>query len=258
MEKVQNIPVGKIKVGDYDVRMVSEDQALDGLCRSIRRIGIIVPLVVTGGPDSFDLVSGHRRYRAAVLENLETVPAIVTDPNRARDVETSFAENLFREDLTAVEMASALQDVLAKAVMSIEDLASSLGRSKEWIRRTITILDWPGDVQVALHEQRMSMAAASNLALVTDDGYRGFLLRNAVEQGATARVTAAWLQAWRAMQPAEQAIMSEPVQDGERRQPMVPQAPCLCCSEVFRTDELSHVPICAGCIRSIRNAGGGS
>lgn len=254
MQEITEIPVVKIKVGDYDIRMEGGPDSLDGLRSSIRRIGIIVPLVVSGGPDSFSLIAGHRRYRAAVLENFETVPAVVRQEDRAADTETSFAENLFRQDLTDLELAAAINDVLKDATMTVEQLAAAMGRSKEWVRRHVSILAWPKDVQMALHKKKLSVAAAANLAMVTNDGYRWFLLRNAVDQGATARVTAAWLQAWRAMQPAEQAITAQPDPGVQRTQPMVPQAPCLVCSEVFRTDELSHVPICASCIRSIRNA----
>ena len=254
MADLQQIPIGKIKVGDYDIRMEENLDAFDGLRSSIRRIGIIVPLLVSGGPDSFSLIAGHRRYRAAVLENFKTVPAIVTHQDGAARVETSFAENLFRQDLTALELAAALNDVLKEGTMTVEQLARAVGHSKQWVRGHVAILAWPQDVQISLQTSKLSVAAASNLAMVEDDGYRGFLLRNAVEQGATARVTAAWLQAWRAMQPAEQAITAEPAPGEQRSQPMVPQAPCLVCSEVFRTDELSHVPICASCIRSIRNA----
>ena len=257
MQKLQNIPVGKIKVGDYDIRIAEKDEELDALRYSIRRVGVLEPLIVCGGPDTFDLIAGHRRYRAAVLENLKTVPAFIGEEDRASAVEKSFAENLFRKDLTAIELASAIHDVMGQKVMSIDELAKGLGRSVDWIRRQVSILNWPDDVQRSVHEKRLSVSAASNLALIRDDGYRAFLLRNATEQGATARVTAAWLQAWESMMPAEQAITSEPVPAGSRAAPMVPQAPCLCCSEVFRTDELSHVPICASCIRSIRNASSG-
>lgn len=254
MAEVKNIPVGKIKAGDYDIRMAETDQALDGLRSSIRRIGIIVPILVTGGPDSFDLIAGHRRYRAAVLEDFKTIPAIIENTIRTKNYEISFAENLFREDLTAVEIGAAVKDILDQGIMDVVDLAKTVNHSPEWVRRHIAILDWPADVQEAVHAKQMSVSAASNLAEVTDHGYRAFLLRNAVDSGATARVTAAWLQAWRAMQPAAQAIEAEPIQGAPRVQPMVPQAPCLVCSQVFRTDELSHVPICAACIRSIRSA----
>ncbi len=254
MTELKNIPVEKIRVGDYDIRLVETDQELDGLRRSIRRVGILVPIIVSGGPDFFDLIAGHRRYRAAVLENFATVPAIIKDSDRVAAVETSFAENLFREDLSPLELASAIKDVMEQKILNAEDLAMALGRSREWLRRQVSILNWPEDCQKAIHTKKLSVAAASNLAMVRDDAYRGFLLRNAVESGATARVTSAWLQAWESMLPPEQAIEAEPMPGGQRQQPMVPQAPCLVCSQVFRTDELSHVPICASCIRSIRNA----
>ena len=140
--------------------------------------------------------------------------------------------------------------------MTVDELAAGLHRTAEWIRRMVAMLDWPADVLEVIHGESISVSAAHNLALVDDAPYRAFLLRNAVDSGATARATAAWLQAWRSMQPAEVAVQAEPVAGESRPMPMVPQAPCLACGQVFRTDQLSHVPICSGCIQLIRNAGG--
>jgi len=119
----------------------------------------------------------------------------------------------------------------------------------------IAIAGWQADVLEAIHECKLSVSAASNLAVVTDDSYRIFLVRNAVEQGATARTTASWLQAWRAMQPQEEAITSEPAPAGPVSVPMVPQAPCLCCAQMFKVNEMSHVPVCGACIQIIRQVG---
>jgi len=110
----------------------------------------------------------------------------------------------------------------------------------------------------AIHNGKISVTAASNLACVEDDVYREFLVRQAVENGATARATAAWLQAWRSMVPASEAITREPVPAGPGVTPAVPQAPCIVCANVFRTDELSHVPVCVHCIRTIRDIGSSS
>ncbi|MBA7532756.1 Nucleoid occlusion protein [subsurface metagenome] len=255
MVEVKDILIGKIKVGEHVQRLVIDDEEISELAASIGRIGIVNPLMVSECADGFVLVAGHRRLQAAKKLGLGTVPCIIASAEGSVDTEVSFAENLFRKDLSPLELACAVKDVLDKKVMTVEELAAGLHRSIEWLRRMVAMLDWPEDVLEAVHAGWLSIAAAHNVALITEETYRKFLLRNAEDSGATARVTAAWLQAWRSMAPADQAITASPVSGESRITPMVPQAPCICCSEVFRTDELSHVPVCAGCIRAIRSIG---
>jgi len=252
---VENIPLEKIKVGEYAQRVDAEDDGISELAASIRRVGVLVPLVVVATEDGFTLVAGHRRYMAACQAGLQTVPCINRSGSVADNKEVSFAENLFRKDLSSVELAAAMKDCLDQGTLGVDDLAAGLHRSISWVQSHVAILSWPADVLEAIHNGKLSLAAASNLAVVHDDIYRGFLVRQAVESGATARTTAAWLQAWRSMAPPEEAVTREPVPAGERATPAVPQAPCIVCGNVFRTDELSHVPVCVHCIHTIRSIG---
>ena len=214
-----------------------------------------MPLVCMMEDDKPRLVAGHRRLAAAKKIGLSTVPVMFHKFKVAEAKEVSFAENLFREDLTPVEMAAGLKDTIESGAMTVDELAAAVHRSKNWVGSMIAMLVWPADVLAAIHEGWLSVSAGNNLANVLDDVYRDFLLKNAAESGATARTTAAWLQAWRSMQPVEDAIIAEPVAGEARAQPAVPQAPCICCGDVFRTDALSHVPACAPCIRVIREVG---
>ena len=251
-----SVPVEKIKVGDYAQRIEGEDKELDGLAASIGRIGLVMPLVVAPDGDSFVLVAGHRRLAAAIRCGMATVPCVKASARGNVAAEITFAENMFRKDLSPIELAAAVKDCIENKVMTVDELAAGLHRSTEWVRRMVAMLDWPPDILEVIHDESISISAAHNLALVNDDSYRAFLVKNAVDSGATARSTAAWLQAWRTMQPMEQAVTAEPGSAESRPMPMVPQAPCLACGQVYRSDELSHVPICAGCIQAIRNAGG--
>lgn len=255
MAEVMEIPVEKIRVGDNVLRMEFEDETLDDLRASIRRIGIIVPLLVSAEGDEYTLVAGHRRFKAAVLEGLKAVPAIIRDISAIDTKEVSFAENLFRQDLTPVEVAAGLKDVLDKETMTVDELAAAMHRSRHWVTSMVDMLAWPDDVLQSIHAGWLSVSAGSNLALINDDTYRDFLLRNAHENGASARTTAAWLQAWRSMEPVEVAMTKEPGPADTTSVPAIPQAPCLCCMQVFRTDELAHVAICVGCITAIRGVG---
>lgn len=252
---VENIPLEKIEAGEYAQRVDSEDEGIGELAASIRRLGLLVPIVVLRHGDTFVLVAGHRRVMAAKDAGLKVVPAVVRESGGSEAKEVSFAENLFRKDLSPVELAAAITDAYQTETLTIDQLAEGLHRSAHWVQAQISLVSWPADVLEAIHNGKLSVAAASNLALVHDDIYRGFLVRQAVENGATARATAAWLQAWRSMAPPEEAVTREPVPAGERATPAVPQAPCIVCGNVFRTDELSHVPVCVRCIHTIRNIG---
>lgn len=249
------IQIEKIQAGEHDQRLEIEDPSIAELAASIKRIGIINPLVVVDVDGELHLIAGHRRLVAAVMAGLSFVPCIVRASEKNVDVEITFAENFFRKDLSPVELAGALKDCLLKETMTVAELAAGFHRSEHWVNSMVAIAEWPDDVLAAIHSKAISVSAASNLAVVTDEQYRIFLLRNAVEQGATARTTAAWLQAWQAMQPPEQAITSEPVAIGSPQLPAVPQAPCLCCSQLFEVNMMSHVPVCGACIQILRTVG---
>ncbi len=254
-EKIVQIECEKIIAGRYQCRLGVDDEKVSDLVASIRRVGIINPLLVCSQGDKFLLLSGHHRLIAAVHGGLLEVPCIVRSDNEASAHEVALADNLFRADLTPVETASAIRDLVVNKIMDVSGVAKALHRSEHWVARQLALLDWPPDVLEQVHAGTLSVAAAANLALIEDKTYREFLLRNASESGATARVTAAWLQAWRSMAPAEEALQAEPAPGATPPAPMVPQAPCICCGEVFRTDQLAHIPCCTGCIAAIRRGG---
>ena len=137
---------------------------------------------------------------------------------------------------------------------SVGEVAEGLRRSVDWVRRQLAMLSWPEDVLQAVHRGTLSVAAAANLAPITEDAYRGYLLECAENNGATARTTAAWLQAWEAALPPAKAI-EQAAEAGVVAKPLYPQAPCLCCGDVKRADELSHVPLCFRCIQRVRHLG---
>ncbi len=256
MAKVIEIPIEKVVVGEHAVRAVLTSEHVNDLTSSIARIGIICPIVVQKDGENYTIVFGHRRHRAAQLANLQTIPCIVRNDAASQVKEIAFAENFFRADLSAVEQAAAIKDVIDSGSMTIEQVAAGFHRTDTWVTRQVTMLSWPDDVLAAVHAGWLSVAAASSLSLIEEETYRGFLLRNAEESGATARTTAAWLQAWRSMAPPAEALEAEPVPTGPSVIPAVPQAPCICCSQIHRADALSLVGVCAPCINVMRNAAG--
>jgi len=254
MKQIQEISVSQIEVGKHDQRATGEDLELNELAASIRSIGVLVPLILEKEGDTFHLVSGHRRILAAIRVGLSTVPCIVQDSDKVRSTETAFAENFFRKDLSPVELASAIRECIDAEIMSIEELAKGLHRSQQWIRAQALMITWPPEILQAIHLKQISVSAASNLALITDNQYRGFLLHNAIENGATARATAGWLQSWQLSRSPEEAMSQVPVDGVIPAVAVIPQAPCLFCANVFRTDALNYMGVCPRCLADFQQA----
>lgn len=253
--EIQEIRIDDIAIGEYEQRVSYEDDDIGAIAASITRVGLIYPIIVKLEDGKHVLVEGHRRYLAHRMLGRDTINCLIYSKDEVDQREISFAGNFFRKDLSPIELAAAISDAYKHGDLSIEQIAQGFHKKPEWVRRMIAILDWPEDVQQAVHERFLSVSAAHNLALVTDEVYRKFLIDNAVQGGVTARTTASWLQAWRAMQPAEVAITSEPVGIEQSRSPAVPQAPCFCCAQSFDVDQVSHVPICSACIQILREVG---
>lgn len=255
MQEITEIPIGKIKTGEHEQRIELDGEEIDALASSIARLGLLYPLLVSPDGEEYILIEGHRRLAACRQMGMEKVRCMIQVTGSHGIAEIAFAGNFFHKDLSPVELAGAMKDCLKKGAMSIKEMALGFHRSEHWVQKMIAVADWPGEILEAIHEGAMSVSAAANLAMVSEGTYRSFLLRSAVEQGATARTTAAWLQAFQEMQPAEEAVTAEPVGGRPVPQPAVPQAPCLCCGQVYLVNEMSHVPVCGGCIQLIRHAG---
>lgn len=255
-KEIKEIQVEDIEVGPYEQRVSYEDEDIGALAASIRRVGLIYPIVVSETDGKFKLIEGHRRLLAHKMIGREVINCIICEKDEAENTEISFAGNFFRKELTQIELAAAIADAHEKGGLGIDDLAAGFHKSSHWIREMIAVTQWPSDVQIAVHNRVLSLSAAANLSVITDDAYRAFLLVNAVQGGVTARTTASWLQAWRALMPVEEAVNAEPVPGQTIQIPAVPQAPCFCCAQQFAVDQVSHVPICGACIQILRKVGG--
>jgi ParB family chromosome partitioning protein len=213
-----------------------------------------VPVIVVPKDDRFLLVAGHRRIAAATAAGLAEVPAIVRAGNEADAAEVSFAENFFSLDLTPVERAAAIRECLDNGIMNIEELAKVFHRSEQWITAQVDLTTWAPEVLHAIHNKRISVSAGRNLALIDDPQYRAFLLNNAVENGASARATAAWLQGYQLSRPPEAALNMQPVDGPQPAAIVVPQGPCLFCCHTFRTDALNFMGVCGQCLANFQQA----
>ena len=246
-QQVKMLRMDEISEGPYHVRAEEKDEAIAELAASISRVGILNPLRVCAEGDGYLLIAGHRRLSAAKIAGLGQVPCIVSQARGAQAREVSIAENFFRKDLSPIEQASAINDCVNDGVMDIEQIAAAMNRQPAWIEDQLSLLEWPDDVISALHMGVISVSAARNLALIADDTYRLTLLNMALENGATARTTAAWLQAWRAAKPASEAAAAGPVSPGSASPTVASYLICVGCQNEFLPGQIPFVPLCSNC-----------
>ncbi|MBA7563310.1 Nucleoid occlusion protein [subsurface metagenome] len=254
MLKVESIPIVKIEVGQHRQRSEGEDEEIQELTASIRRVGVLVPIIVVPKDDRFLLVAGHRRIAAAAAAGLAEVPAIVREGNEAENAEVCFAENFFSLDLSPVERAAAIRECLDNGTMNIEELAKVFHRTEQWVTAQANLTKWAPEVLHAIHTKRISVSAGRNLALIDDPQYRAFLLNNAVENGASARATAAWLQHYQLSRPPAEVLAAVSVDGPQPAAIVIPQGPCLFCCHTFRTDALNFMGVCSQCLANFQQA----
>lgn len=140
-----------------------DEEALGELCESIKRDGIQEPVIVRRRGAGYELVSGERRVRAAVMADLETVPAVCRDVSDKDMLKLGLIENIQREDLNAVELAMAYQSLIEEFGWTQEQLADEVGKKRATVTNTLRLLHLPEDVQRAVAGGAISMGHARAL-----------------------------------------------------------------------------------------------
>lgn len=197
------VPVSAILPNKRQPRRDFPEETLAALARSIREVGVLQPVVVRRRNGGFELVAGERRLRAARLAGLATIPAIVREGDDSESLREALIENLHREDLGPLEMASAFQELLEDLGVTQETVAERLGWSRAHVANTIRLLSLPGDVQVLLAEQKIQAGHARALLGLPDDEARSTLALRAAAEGLSVRQVEDIVRNYSARQIAE-------------------------------------------------------
>jgi len=168
--EIRIIEISKIKPNRYQPRTHFNNDKIKELSDSIKAHGLAQPLLVTSGsaPDSFELVAGERRLRAASLAGLAAVPCIVRDLRDRQRFELSLIENVQREDLNAMEEARALFRLQSEFGLTQEEIAGALGKSRSAISNTLRLLSLPLEIQQSIESGLISEGHARSLVSVDD------------------------------------------------------------------------------------------
>ena len=180
------IPISDIVRDEEQPRKEFSTEALEALASSIKEHGVLQPLVVVCEEGKYKIVAGERRWRASKLAGLKEVPAIVRTLEAQERLEISIIENAQREDLNAIEMATAYAKLKSQFNLSEEEIADRVGKSKSAVVNTMRLLNLPDNAKRAMVEHKLTEGVMRPL-IGADTELIDKILPKIVEEGWTAR-----------------------------------------------------------------------
>lgn len=185
--QVQNINIDLIIPNRFQPRLSFDEKALNELAESIKQHGIIQPLIVRQLADKYEIIAGERRYKAATLAGLSTVPVIVTNLSDAKSAEVALVENIQRKNLSSIEEALSYKRKIDKDNLTQEQLAKLLGLSQSTVANRLRLLNLSDEVQDALLKEKISERHARSLLQISDKNKQNELLNRIITERLTVR-----------------------------------------------------------------------
>lgn len=182
-----SLNIADIHTNPYQPRRIFDQDKLNELAQSIKEHGVFTPILVRPSFDGYQLIAGERRLRAAQLAGNDTIPAIVMDFTDDQMMEISLLENVQREDLTAIEEASAYRQLIDNLHYTQEELGKRLGKSREHISNTLRLLKLPAHVQELISQGKLTMGQARPLITVEDEKKAEELADRIITEGLSVR-----------------------------------------------------------------------
>jgi ParB family chromosome partitioning protein len=166
---VNEIPVKNISVNPFQPRTSFDEETLNELVMSVEEHGIIQPITVRRTKDnSYQLITGERRLRAAEKAGLKRIPAYVREAGDENMLELALVENIQRDDLDAIEVAISYQRLIEEFDLTQERLGERVGKKRATIANYLRLLNLPVEIQTAIREKRISMGHARALLAIED------------------------------------------------------------------------------------------
>jgi ParB family transcriptional regulator, chromosome partitioning protein len=186
-ESLLKIAVDRIDPADDQPRKHFDDARLAELAESIRRQGIIQPIVVEKNGDRYMIVAGERRFRAAKIAGLAEVPVVVAAYGAEKRRLVSLIENLQREDLDPIEEAEAYRSLIEQSTLTQETLAEQIGKSRAAVANSLRLLNLSDEIKSAIRDGELSAGHARALLAIPDEAERDRAFRKILSEGLSVR-----------------------------------------------------------------------
>ena len=160
-----NISIDAIDGNPFQPRAHFDNQALEELASSIRKLGLVQPITVREAADGrFQLIAGERRLRAARMAGLTHVPAYIRTADDQAMLELALVENIQREDLDSIEVAISFQRLIEECKLTQEQLSSRVGKQRSTISNYLRLLRLPAEIQLGIRNRQLQWAMQEPLS----------------------------------------------------------------------------------------------
>ncbi len=169
-QSVRRLPLDQIKANPLQPRREFNEESLRTLAESVKRDGIIQPLVIKKDGSMYTIIAGERRFRAARMAGLTEVPVVVMDDvNEARMLELALVENLQREDLNPIEVAEAYRSLIEQCGQTQQELADHVGKSRAAVANALRLLYLPEPIKQMVRSGQLSEGHARSILALTSE-----------------------------------------------------------------------------------------
>jgi len=213
---VQVLALERLSPNPFQPRREIDGTEFDALVDSVRRHGVLQPIVVRPISSGYEIVAGERRWRAAQSAGLSSIPAVVREVTDREMLELALIENLRREDLSPIERAVAFRRLVDMFHLTQEQIAQVTGGNRSSIANTMRLLDLPGEVQAAIGGGRLTEGHGRALLGLTDSGFIVEAWRQVEEKGLSVRETEELVKA-----RTRRVSRETPSRPGPRRDPVI-------------------------------------
>ena len=186
-EEITMIKLNELRSNPYQPRKIFNEEALEELANSIKEHGVFQPIIVKKSIKGYEIIAGERRVKASLMAGLTEIPAIIRNFNDTQMMEIALLENLQRENLTAIEEATAYKKLLETLGLTQEELAKRLGKSRSHITNMIGLLSLPSSIQNDVSSKKISMGHARVLSKLDNIEQQQELVDKIVEEGMSVR-----------------------------------------------------------------------
>lgn len=184
-EVIEKLKITEVEPNRNQPRKNFDEEALDELAESIKRYGVIQPIIVVKKEDYYEIVAGERRWRASKKAGLKEIPAIVRESDERKNKEIALIENVQREDLNAYEKALGIKELMEEYGLTQQEVAEILGKSRSSIANTVRILNLDERVLELVKEGKLQEGHARTLLAIEDKDKQYKMAIKMIENGAT-------------------------------------------------------------------------
>lgn len=192
--KIVEIPLEKIKPNPVQPRKEFDQQKLMEMAATIQQYGIIQPILVTEGDDHYTIIAGERRFRAAQIAGLETIPAEIRDYSTEQHTEIALIENLQREDLNPIEEAFAYRRLIEEFNLTQDEVARKLGRSRSSVANVMRLLSLPEDLKKEVISGKLTPGQVRPILSLPDEEEQREIAAKIINEKLTARQVEKYVQ----------------------------------------------------------------